>query len=51
MPISNFQPIGLLDPLNVLGFNDMSTLMGHFEWVPEKGRREIEENDRGKRGK
>ena len=27
----------------VLGFNDTSTLVGHFVSLPEKGRREIEE--------
>ena len=27
----------------VLGFNDTSTLVGHFVWLPEKGRKEIEE--------
>ena len=43
--------------LIVLGFNDTSTLEGHFCRLPEKGRREIEEiekmkeMDREKRGK
>ena len=27
----------------VLGFNDTSTLVGHFVSLPEKGRKEIEE--------
>ena len=27
----------------MLGFNDMSTLLGHLCRLPEKGRREIEE--------
>ena len=29
--------------LIVVGFNDTSTLVGHFVCLPEKGRREIEE--------
>ena len=29
--------------LIALGFNDMLTLAGHFESLPEKGRKEIEE--------
>ena len=39
--------------LIVLGFNDTSTLVGHFVSLPEKGRREIveemKERDRGER--
>ena len=27
----------------MLGFNDTSTLVGHFVLLPEKGRKEIEE--------
>ena len=27
----------------MLGFNDMSTLVGHLCLIPEKGRKEIEE--------
>ena len=42
----------------MLGFNDTSTLLGHFVSLPEKGIREIEEiveemkeGDRGERAK
>ena len=35
----------------MLGFNDMSTLVGHFVFLPEKGRKEIvEENEREGQG-
>ena len=38
----------------MLGFNDMSTLVGHFVLFPEKGRKEIveemKETDREERG-
>ena len=44
--------------LIVLGFNDISTLVGHFVLFPEKGRKQIEEKvermkerDREERGK
>ena len=32
-----------VDSLTVMGFNNMSTLVGHLCRLPEKGRKEIEE--------
>ena len=41
-PFCDFE-IGVIDWLIVLGFNDTSTLVGHFVSSLEKGRKEIEE--------